>query len=72
MNNSTKLKVQNVRGVRPDTWRKLRVYAAMIDKTFAEAIDDALDIAITQTGDVFKDVFEKDMSSPRKNQNMTD
>jgi hypothetical protein len=72
VNNSTKLKVQNVRGVRPDTWRKLRVYAAMIDKTFAEAIDDALDIAITQTGDVFKDVFEKDMSSPRKNQNMTD
>lgn len=68
MNNSTKLKVQNVRGVRPDTWRKLRVYAAMIDKTFAEAIDDALDIAITQTGDVFR----KDMSSPRKNQNMTD
>ena len=61
-NDSTKLKVQNVRGVRPDTWRKLRVYAAMIDKTFAEAIDDALDIAITQTGDVFKDVFKKEQA----------
>lgn len=67
MNNSTKLKVQNVRGVRPDTWRKLRVYAAMIDKTFAEAIDSALDIAI-------QDLHAQHVtvSSPRKNQNMTD
>jgi|TARA_Y100000310_G_scaffold312169_1_gene359195 hypothetical protein len=42
----TETATKAVKNVRPETWKKLRLYAAMLGTSHAEAIDSALDAVV--------------------------
>jgi hypothetical protein len=48
MENNKDSQTKNLRNVRPQTWRKLKVYAANLDKPMAVALDEALTVALSQ------------------------
>mgnify|MGYP003135198956 CR=1 FL=1 len=65
MENNKDSQTKNLRNVRPQTWRKLKVYAANLNKPMAVALDEALTVALSQwlgkPNLVFQDVLEANM-----------
>tara|TARA_R100001244_G_scaffold37932_1_gene34458 strand:+ start:1165 stop:1380 length:216 start_codon:yes stop_codon:yes gene_type:complete len=48
----------HIRGITPECHQKLKIYSAIVDKPQAEALDEALTVAINARRKSLYDVFE--------------